>query len=248
MTDRQLTATLAGSAAASARAPSIHHTQPWRWVVRTRSLDLYADRTRQLTGIDPDGRLVLLGCGGALHYARVALAADGLGVRVDLRPDSDPDHVATLTATGPVAADVRAKELLSAASPLPSPAPAGSPPQAALAALVEAAAAVGVRMRILDRPQVLALAGASSVTRRVRQRIGLDETTVYALLFGDQDTTEAWVRAGEALSAVSLEADRHGLTVYPSWTVVDLPGSREVVRKVLGSEGTPYLALRIGTS
>jgi hypothetical protein len=252
MTDRQLTAALAGSAAAAVRAPSIHNTQPWRWVLHTGSLDLYADRSRQLTSIDPDGRLVLISCGGALHHARVALAADGLGSTVTLLPDRDPDHVATLTPSERIGPDARARELLRAVrhrtGRAADAAPGGTAPAPeAVAALEQAAAAQGVRMRVLGRNEVIALAGASSVTRKVRQRIGHDESTVYAVLFGDEDSPEAWLRAGEALSAVSLEAGHRGLSVYPSWTVVELPGSRKVMREQMSLGGVPYLALRIAT-
>ena len=33
------------------RAPSIHNTQPWRWVYRFGVLELYADRSRQLRAL-----------------------------------------------------------------------------------------------------------------------------------------------------------------------------------------------------
>ncbi|MEV0135949.1 nitroreductase family protein [Dactylosporangium sp. NPDC050688] len=65
-------------AAAEARlAPSILNTQPWRWHVDGGHLDLYADPDRQLTGLDPDGRLLILSCGAALHHAEVSLTARG---------------------------------------------------------------------------------------------------------------------------------------------------------------------------
>ena len=41
------------------RAPSIHNTQPWRWVYRPGVLELYADRSRQLPALDPDGRALV---------------------------------------------------------------------------------------------------------------------------------------------------------------------------------------------
>lgn len=59
------------------QAPSVHNTQPWRWVFRAGALELHADRTRQLAALDPDGRSVLLSCGAALELARLGLAAAG---------------------------------------------------------------------------------------------------------------------------------------------------------------------------
>jgi len=72
------------------RAPSIHNTQPWRWVYRPGVLELYADRSRQLPALDPDGRSMVLSCGAALELARLGFAAAGWRTDVDRLPD--PDH------------------------------------------------------------------------------------------------------------------------------------------------------------
>jgi hypothetical protein len=62
-------------------------------------VELYADRHRQLDVVDPDGRLLLISCGIALHHARTALAAAGWTATVDLLPDpSLPDLLARRTA------------------------------------------------------------------------------------------------------------------------------------------------------
>jgi len=71
------------------RAPSILNTQPWRWHVRDGVLELFADPTRQVASIDPQGRLLTLSCGAALHHARVALVAGGHEPAVDRYPDPD---------------------------------------------------------------------------------------------------------------------------------------------------------------
>jgi nitroreductase len=79
------------------RAPSIHNTQPWRWVYRPGVLELYADRSRQLPALDPDGRSVLLSCGAALELARLGFAAAGWRTEVDRLPDPDrPDLLARI--------------------------------------------------------------------------------------------------------------------------------------------------------
>jgi nitroreductase len=76
-----MTSTASGALAAAADAarfaPSIHNTQPWRWIVRGDRLELHAVPDRQLREQDPDGRLMVLSCGTALHHALVALAAEG---------------------------------------------------------------------------------------------------------------------------------------------------------------------------
>ena len=71
------------------RAPSIHNTQPWRWVYRPGVLELYSDRSRQLPALDPDGRSMVLSCGAALELARLGFAAAGWQTEVDRLPDPD---------------------------------------------------------------------------------------------------------------------------------------------------------------
>src|SRR5829696_2764355 len=88
------------------RAPSIHNTQPWRWVFRDGALELHADRSRQLAALDPDGRSVLLSCGGALELARLGFAASGWETTVDRTVSGDLLARIRPTRRVPVAEDV----------------------------------------------------------------------------------------------------------------------------------------------
>jgi hypothetical protein len=82
-------------------APSIHNTQPWRWRIGAGVLDLFADRRRQLAAADPDGRMLTLSCGAALHHAQVVLAVQGYGSIVLPCPDAaQPELLARLTVAG----------------------------------------------------------------------------------------------------------------------------------------------------
>ena len=82
---------------AATLAPSVHNTQPWRFVAEGDRLELYADDSRRLRVLDPDGRQLHLSCGAALLHARVAARALGIDVDVTLLPDpARPDHLATL--------------------------------------------------------------------------------------------------------------------------------------------------------
>ena len=82
---------------AAVRAPSIHNTQPWRWIYVGGILELFADRDRQLRAIDPDGRGLLLSCGGALHLARLGFAVAGWRTEIDRLPDpTRPDLLARI--------------------------------------------------------------------------------------------------------------------------------------------------------
>lgn len=77
------------------RAPSVHNTQPWRWLVGDTAVHLVADRTRQVPATDPDGRDLLLSCGAALHHLRVAFAAAGWDAIVHHLPNEQhADHLA----------------------------------------------------------------------------------------------------------------------------------------------------------
>lgn len=84
------------------RAPSLHNTQPWRWVIDHGSgpgdLHLYLDRTRCVKRTDGAGREAIISCGAALDHFRVAMASAGWMARVERIPDPDnPDHLATIT-------------------------------------------------------------------------------------------------------------------------------------------------------
>ncbi|MGY1616222.1 Acg family FMN-binding oxidoreductase [Geodermatophilus sp. SYSU D00691] len=79
-------------------APSVHNTQPWRFVVGPHRLELHADPSRQLAVLDPDGRELLLSCGAALLNVRASLAASGFAVTVDrlAAAGGDPELVAVV--------------------------------------------------------------------------------------------------------------------------------------------------------
>jgi hypothetical protein len=93
-------------------APSIHNTQPWALVLGHDRLIVRADRTRQLSAIDPSGRALVMSIGAALFNARVGLATAGWvdGVTRIPRPD-DPDLLAELhPVMGRPSADLAALE------------------------------------------------------------------------------------------------------------------------------------------
>jgi nitroreductase len=78
-------------------APSVHNTQPWRFHLVDGRLDIYVDRTRQLTVLDPTSRQMIISCGCAIMNARVSMAGDGVGIEVHRFPDkARPDLLASL--------------------------------------------------------------------------------------------------------------------------------------------------------
>jgi hypothetical protein len=77
------------------KAPSIHNTQPWTFVVTDGALEIRADFKRQLQVLDPRGRQLIISCGCALYNARVAIAASGYEPLVHRLPDAErPEIVA----------------------------------------------------------------------------------------------------------------------------------------------------------
>jgi hypothetical protein len=89
----QLTKALRRAAVRATRAPSVHNTQPWRFVLDGDSLQIHVDPSRQLQVLDPRGSRALVSCGSALFNARVALAASGYRVSVERLPDPSNPHL-----------------------------------------------------------------------------------------------------------------------------------------------------------
>ena len=78
-------------------------------------------------------------------------------------------------------------------------------------------------------------------------RGGHDRAAVYALLHGDNDRPEDWLRAGEALSMVWLRATELGVGVVPLSDVVEVHATRVALRRrLLAGLNYPYLVLRLG--
>jgi nitroreductase family protein len=86
---------------AAIRAPSVHNTQPWRFVVAPPRVELHLDRERVLPVVDPDAREARMSCGAALFNLTVALRAAGFGATVDVLPDvTRPDLLAAVRVGG----------------------------------------------------------------------------------------------------------------------------------------------------
>lgn len=93
ITTEQLTAIVE----AACRAPSLHNSQPWRWVYQRGILRLFADHGRVGHHTDTTGAEVLLSCGAALDHLRVAAAAAGWTTTVTRYPDpKNNDHLASI--------------------------------------------------------------------------------------------------------------------------------------------------------
>lgn len=71
-------------------APSSHNTQPWHFRVGPSSVEVLADRSRDLKVVDPDGRELTISCGAALFHLQLAMGCFGFQTQTELLPD--PQH------------------------------------------------------------------------------------------------------------------------------------------------------------
>jgi Nitroreductase family len=100
--------------ATAARAPSVHNTQPWRFLARDGSIELYADTGRRLH-VDRGGREMLISCGGALFGLRLGIRELGYQPVVDLLPESHrPDLLARVWLGEPAPATAEERQMLAA--------------------------------------------------------------------------------------------------------------------------------------
>ena len=87
------------------RAPSVHNSQPWRWVAEhdpekgseKSALHLFVDRRRTVPATDRSGREAILSCGAVLDHLRIAMTAAQYQTSITRFPDpNDPGHLATV--------------------------------------------------------------------------------------------------------------------------------------------------------
>jgi len=96
-TESAVTTAIDHAVRAAIKAPSPHNTQPWRFEIGPRHVDLLLDRDRVLGVADPDAREARLSCGAALLNLRLTARAAGWAVHYDLLPDRGrPDLLASV--------------------------------------------------------------------------------------------------------------------------------------------------------
>jgi len=151
-------------------APSVHNTQPWRITADDDVVELRADRSRQLSYLDPTGRQLLVSCGAAVEFGRLAVRAQGGECIVEVLPDShDADLVARLRVG---AAKPPTETELALAGAIPrrytdrGPYDDREVPEVLLAEIGERSAELDVWLRVLNRDErtgvVLVLADAEA--------------------------------------------------------------------------------------
>ena len=279
------------------RAPSVHNTQPWTFVVSQQTIELYADNKRWLATTDADKRDLLLSCGAALHHLRIGLAAGGIGASVQRVPDATrPDLLATVALDGQAdAVDATLSAEIPRRRTDRRPFRNYPMPEAFLRELSERAAEQGGLLRVVDdagarTTLVAAFAEAAELQKRQpgyaeeieawTHREGRDgirpqsvsrppspavevardfggepqsasqaepEEATLLVLGTASDDRLSQLRAGEAMSAVLLQATRHRLGTCPLSQPLEIGETRKILRdRVLGGTLSPQVVIRLG--
>ena len=62
-------------------APSLHNSQPWLFRIAGPAVEVYADPSRRLPVLDPDGREQLISVGAAIFNLRLGIRRAGYRCR-----------------------------------------------------------------------------------------------------------------------------------------------------------------------
>lgn len=286
-------------------APSVHNTQPWRFVITADALEIHSDRKRQLAILDPDGRQLLISCGCALFNARVALAARGYQALVERLPGQGrPDLVARIrlpaepSGEQPIGVlnDYVISRQTNRRRYLDEPVPPSVITQLVTAAQQEEAILVEVgqlshrravarltqeadRLENADPAYRAELRAWTSDDRSRRDGVpaltvphvtshSLDDIPIRdfdtrgtgflptetrshleqcLLILGTPvDDELSWLRAGEALERVWLDATLRGYVASLFTQVIEIPSVRDQLRTELALSMRPHILMRIG--
>ena len=291
-------------------APSVHNTQPWSWrVLDLTTIELYADRGRQLRATDPRGRDLTISCGAALHHLVVAAEAFGVAAEVVLVPAKQAEDLLARIHLTPGHTDGRAVEMLAALENRVSDRRGFSTwevPSARVLNLCEAATRWGAHALPLTDPLVRhrtealleQARGIQAADPRItaEQRAWTDRldpgsvegihttnavpprrpgtthrpdrfdrpaaspsdtdentapepepTDCLVAICTERDDLRAWLQAGQAMSAVWLQATLGGLALTAESQVIEVESTRRLLqREVFSYTGRVQVLLRIG--
>ena len=286
---------------AATRAPSLHNSQPWKFTVGPRHVELFADTSRHLRHADSNGRALLVSCGAALFNVRVAAEHLGFHPRVRMLPDPDRPALAAvvdvnhrhhrpggLDALFPAIGNRRTNR---------RPFHDRRVPASMLATLIEAARAEGADLRAYDDPNEVAriidllhdadLVEHSDHARTserqgwiggrhrldgvpltalgprpnqqrtahrdlghavdtVREHASFETAPLLAVLSTARDEPLDWIRAGQALQHLLLEATTAGVAASFLNQPLEHEDLRFLVRSPVSGVGHSQMVLRLG--
>jgi hypothetical protein len=261
------------AAARAALAPSIHNSQPWRFILTNGVLELHADRSRQLNMLDPASRQLLISCGCALFNARAALAAAGYASAVQYFPDLGRPSLLTQLSVTEQLPDLELgvlDSLIELRHTNRRPFTEEQVPAAVVEDLLRAASAEDANLLVVQDERIaaavltqraVALQHADPAYRAelrawsTDEPVRLNDLSVEPQPTGQQcllvlwtatDNPFAWLRAGEALQRTLLELTRQGYVAELMSEVAEMPPIRAMLRRELDLSGAPHLLLRVG--
>ncbi len=234
----------------AARAPSSGNLQPWRWRVDGAAIHLYADSRRQVALSPTDRRDVLLGCGAVMDHCAVALAAAGWSPRVRRFPDGvHGNHLAILEVVErpPKAGLLELAVAMSRRRADPRRYPDRPMPPAALEVLYVRAARLGVDMAVVPRSRWVRHDDGNIALRSPGVAGEPADGAVLVVLGTRQDNDDTRLRAGEALSQITLTATAMGLASCPlTEPLNDMRSRLGLACEVFDGEAHPQALIRLG--
>jgi len=234
----------------AARAPSSRNLQPWRWRVDDGAIHLYAGWRRQAGESPTDRRDVLLGCGAVLHHCVVAFAAAGWSPRVRRFPDGGADgHLAILEVVEqpPNAAHLELADAITRRRADRRRYRARRIPPATLELLHIRAARFGVELAVVPRSLWVRHEDGGVALRFPGVSGEPDDDAVLLVLGTRDDNDEMRLRAGEALSHITLTATAMGLVSCPlTEPLNDMRGRLGLACELFDGQAHPQALIRLG--
>jgi hypothetical protein len=238
----------------AARAPSSGNLQPWRWRVHESgsgaAVHLYADDRRQAGESPNDRRDVLLGCGAVLDHCALAFAAAGWSPRVRRFPDTgDHNHLAILEVfeRPPTPASLELAGAITRRQADVRRYPPRRIPSATLELLHIRAARMGVELAVVPRSRWIRRADGGVSLRFPEIGPEPDDGAVLLALGTREDNDDTRLRAGEALSHLTLTATAMGLANCPlTEPLNDMRSRLGLACEVFDGEAHPQALIRLG--
>lgn len=231
----------------AARAPSAGNAQPWRWQVDRGGIRLLADWTRSLGDSDDDRRDVILSCGAVLHHCAVALAAAGWSSRIQRTPDDTVLAALELHRSEPGDGTLELARAITDRRADRRPYH-GALPAGTVELLVLRAERFGVRLAVVPTARWARLGDTEFALRYGDAAPGrAGDDAVMLVLATETDSEAARLRAGEAISDLTLAAASLGLASCPLTNPLKDPRNRLALTcEVFDGEAHPQALIKLG--
>ena len=243
-------------------APSPLALCPWRVRVHDGAVELRVDAAKVADSGPADRRQSTIACGAALLDLRLGVVHLGMKPHVAVLPDADePDLVARITVSAAHAALPHEERLLAAMlrrSTRRTPFAGGTLDPDVQQVLFEAAGEEGAALQHVDGVRaaeldILLSETEVTTTADPARRAGLrapwatnaHRGSVHIVCTSHDDPAD-WVRAGQGLQRVLLEATHHDVAARFFTMALEDPHQREQVRRLACAGRFPQVVLELG--